>query len=91
MEAASQPLQFVFYAKIFFFERRDPDLIPFGIRHLGVDRVFKFLVFCGEFFDMPLLKRHAKPLLSGDGIKAPSPPSVTTLFRMCLRRGKGNK
>ena len=90
MEGASKPLQFVFYAELFFFKRRDPDLIPFGIRHLGVDRVFKLLMFFGEFLDMPLLKCHAKPLHLGVAIRAPSPLPVTPLFRACLRRGKGN-
>ena len=90
MEGASKPLQFVFYSELFFFERRDPDLVPFGIRHLGVDRVFELLMFFGEFLDMPLLKCHAIPLHLGVTIKAPSPLAVTALFRMCLGRRKGN-
>ena len=90
METASQSFEFVFDPEFFFFERRDPDLIPFGIRHLGVDRVFQFLMFFGEFLDMPLLKCHAIPLHVGVTIRAPSSPSVTPLFRTCLRTGKGN-
>jgi hypothetical protein len=90
VNAATQPFQFVLYSEFFFFERRDPDFIPIGIGHFGVDRVFETFVLFGEFLDMPLLKRHAKPLHLGVIIRSQLPSPVTPHFRPCLRRGKGN-
>src|SRR6185437_8088513 len=74
VDAASQPFEFVFNSEFFFFEGLDTNLIPFGVRHFGVDRVFELLMFFGKFLDMPLLKRHAKPLHLGLIIREPSPP-----------------
>lgn len=63
VNAASQSFEFVFYSKLFFFQRGDPDFIPIGARHLIVYAFFQFLVFFGQFLDMPL-QCHACTSLS---------------------------
>ncbi len=59
VDAASQSFQFVLDAEFFFFERRDPDFVPVGMGHFGVDRLFETFVLLGKFQDMPVLKCHA--------------------------------
>ena len=54
VNAASQSLEFVFYSKLFFFQRGNPDFIPVGSGHLVVNALFQSLVFFGQFLDMPL-------------------------------------
>lgn len=63
MNAASQSFQFVLYAELFFFESSDPYLIPVGAGHFIVNAFFEFLVFFGQFLDMPL-QCHACTSLS---------------------------
>ena len=54
VNAASQSFEFVFYAEFFFLEGRDADFIPVGSSHLVVYAVLQFVVFFGQFLDMPL-------------------------------------
>ena len=51
---SSQSLEFVFQPELFFFQSRDPQLIPCGMGHLGFDLLLQFLMFVGDFSDVGL-------------------------------------
>jgi len=63
MNAAFKPFYFVFDPEFFFFEGGDPNFVPIGVGHFGLDHFLEFSMFFGQFLHVSF-KGHRPHLVS---------------------------
>jgi hypothetical protein len=59
IQASPKPFQFVFDEQFLFFKGGNAKIIPIGMRHFDLDKLFEFLMLFGKLLDMSF-RSHAR-------------------------------